>query len=143
MKRIVLITFVVFIFFAQSCRTRQYTIMTWDASEYKYKFSKQDSIYLKAYRNQDSLYLAQNTSVKYRMFVDSLIVYEDPNIKKFYSDTFTVYDYLSDLDYNLYSYYYSGEIIRMSNYHGKDLNFERINVGGTLHLRNLNIGNNF
>jgi isocitrate dehydrogenase len=143
MKKIVLLSIILFAFLVQGCRTRQYTVMTWDAAEYKYKFTEQDSIYLKAFKEQDSLQLAQNTTLEYLMSSDSLIIYEDPNIKKFYQDTFEVYEYLSDLDYNLYHYYYSGEIIRMYNYHGKDLNFERVNVDGTLHLRNLNIGNSF
>ena len=131
--KIIISIITLIVFFLYSCRSMRETHLMDNA--FKYQFSKEDSVYINAFKSNDSLSLQQYCNISYFLSLDSLIVKKKRNTMKYYSEYFEVYEYLTVTDLNVYKYEYSGKIISITRYYNGSLEYRKINVEGKLHLK--------
>ena len=86
-KAILLSGLIISIFIFHNCCT------TKKACYWNYHFNKNDKLYIKSFRNHDSLSLKNIKDIQFVLSPDSLIVSENTiTTKKFYKDYFEVYE---------------------------------------------------
>jgi len=142
--RFILVFIVVAVFITQSCKTRKYTTLTWPASEYKYKPNYQDSLFYRAFINNDSTYLSKEIDIEYVLTKDSLVIYIGDNIRKYYPEYFELFRYDKPSAYLYISrFLYSNEIVFEKCYYNNNLEYEKVNINGEIQLRNVCIGTKF
>lgn len=130
----------IFILFMQNCILRRNTRLTWEASQYLYNPCSKDSMYFKSFKDFDSSYLTKDTSIKYVLTVDSLVIYEGNNIRKYYSDYFEIYKYEIPSKYLYVSrFLYSNEMVFEKCYYNNELEYEKENINGIIYLKNVRI----
>jgi len=141
-KTIILFLFTFTVFY--SCKTGKPTLLTYyPATDYNYSLTANDSLYMVAFINNDSHILVDLENIVFLMSRDSLIVNENNTVKKFYKDTFEVHEIISDKEYFVYKYSFSGTIISIANFFNNELQYEKLNVDGYLQLRNAKIQTTF
>ncbi len=142
--KLALILVVITVFFAESCRLRKQTTLTWSASEYEYKPNYQDSIFYITFKSNDSTYISKEKNIQYVLTTDSLIVYNGNCVRKYYPNYFELHRYEKPSSYLYISrFLYTNEFVFEKCYYDNKLEYEKVNVDGKVQLRNICIGTKF
>jgi hypothetical protein len=117
---------------------------TWSASEFRYIPTCHDTVYLSAYRNLDTSSLTLNNHIRYVLTPDSLIVFENNIIRKYYVDFFEIHKFELPTAY-LYvnRYLYNNELVFEKCFYNNLIEWEKVNINGVVYLKNVNISTKF
>ena len=121
-----------------SCRILVKNVSITSARKYKYEFGKYDSLYIKAFKNQDSSFLIQDTTITiFKLNSDSLIIDKGNKVLCYYKNYFESFEQ-HDFKVNelyWYRYSYTGELIVMKYFFLNELQYEKVNINGKVYLR--------